>query len=171
MSEGARIKADTGVSWRESMVSAAGPAPLPLRCGALLIDYIVIVGAFAVSTIFARILGGGARTAGLTAETIGYVLTASVAFFNLALLPMWRGQTVGKWATGLRIERRGDRSRLGLGRALLRHLVGYPLSMILFGGGYLLAVFNQRGLALHDLIAQTIVTRNLRRSPPRRGRS
>lgn len=140
---------------------------MPLRCGALLIDYILVIGALAVSTIFARILGGGARTAGLTAETLGYVLAAATAFLNLALLPMWRGQTIGKWATGLRIERRDINYQLGLGRLLLRHFIGYPLSMILFGGGYLMAIFSRRGLALHDLIAQTVVVRNYRR-PSRR---
>jgi uncharacterized RDD family membrane protein YckC len=145
-------------------------APLALRSGALLIDYILIVGALAVSTIFARILGGGSRTAGLTAETIGYVAAAAVAVLNLGLLPVWRGQTLGKWATGLRVERRHDGLHLGLGRVLLRHFVGYPLSLLPLGGGYLLAIFNARGLALHDLIAHTIVVRNYRR-PRRRSRS
>ena len=35
-------------------------APFPLRCGAILIDYITLVAILAVTTLVSRILGGGA---------------------------------------------------------------------------------------------------------------
>ncbi|MEJ7616986.1 MAG: RDD family protein [Pyrinomonadaceae bacterium] len=159
-------------AFRNPVLGRRAPRADFARCGALLIDYILVIGALAVSTIFARILGGGARTAGLTAETVGYILAAATAFLNLGLLPIWRGQSLGKWATGLRVERRNDGRQPGLGRLLLRHFVGYPLSLILLGSGYLIAIFNARGLALHDVIARTIVVRNYRRPKrPQRGRS
>jgi hypothetical protein len=49
-------------------------------------------------------LGGGARAAGNSAETAGILLAVLMAIINLALLPGFTGMTLGKWATGLRIE-------------------------------------------------------------------
>jgi uncharacterized RDD family membrane protein YckC len=85
-------------------------------------------------------------------------LTLVVAALDLGVLPGLTGLTVGKWATGLRILR-GDGADIGIGRAFLRHFVGYPLSFITLGLGFLAAAFNQRGRGLHDLIANTIVVR------------
>src|SRR3982750_3841494 len=84
-------------------------APFSLRCGAFLVDYIVIVGIIAFMTLAARLFGGGTRSAGDTTEETGFVVAAIVAVVDLILLPMWRGQSIGKWATGLRIERRNGK--------------------------------------------------------------
>ena len=43
-------------------------APFALRCGALLIDYILLALILTFSTMIARLMGGGARMAGGTAE-------------------------------------------------------------------------------------------------------
>lgn len=124
----------------------------------MLIDYISLVAIVAFSTLIARMSGGGARAAGASAETMGIILALAVAVLNLALLPGLTGRTIGKWATGLRIERinGGDP---GIGRAFLRHFVGYPLSFLTLGIGFLLAAVTSQGRALHDLIAGTIITR------------
>jgi uncharacterized RDD family membrane protein YckC len=111
-------------------------APFALRCGALLIDYILIVIVVVFSTVWARLLGGGARMAGGRTETIGLLAAVAVAALNFILLAGVRGQTLGKWATGLRIELR-DGSAVGIGRVLLRHTVGYTLSLLIFGLGFL----------------------------------
>ena len=68
------------------------------------------------------------------------------------------GLTLGKWATGLRIQRL-DSANPGIGRALLRHFVGYPLSFVTFGLGFLLATVTVHGRGLHDMIAGTVVVR------------
>jgi uncharacterized RDD family membrane protein YckC len=138
-------------------------APFSLRCGALLIDYIVIVGVIAVSTVLARMMGGGARVAGSTLETIGILVGILVLLANFVALPALVGQTVGKWAAGLHIERT-DGSTIDFGRALLRHLVGYTASTLTMGVGFLIAIFNARGRALHDLIAGTVVVRERSRT-------
>src|SRR6267378_1748834 len=78
-------------------------APFALRCGAILIDYIILVGIVAFSTLVSRLLGGGARLAGNSSETVGLVLAIVVAALNLGVLPGLTGLTVGKWAAGLRI--------------------------------------------------------------------
>src|ERR1044071_1851666 len=102
-------------------------APFALRCGAILIDYILLASLLVVSMLIARMLGGGARAAGNSAETTGIVITIVLAVLNLGVLPGLAGVTIGKWATGLRIEK-NDGGPLGIGRAFLRHFVGYPVS-------------------------------------------
>lgn len=133
-------------------------APFALRCGAILVDYIILVGIVAVSTLVSRLSGGGMRAAGNSSETVGIILTIVVAALDLGVLPGLTGVTVGKWATGLRILR-ADGVEIGIGRAFLRHFVGYPLSFITLGLGFLAAAFSSRGRGLHDLIANTIVVR------------
>ena len=135
------------------------PAPFSLRCGAALIDYILLVGIVAFSTIVARWFGGGARAAGNSAETVGVLISFVVALVNYVLLAGLTGRTIGKWATGLRIEQQ-DGDVPGIGVALFRHFVGYPLSFVTLGLGFLIAVFSSRGRALHDLIAGTVVVRD-----------
>ena len=133
-------------------------APFSLRCGAFLVDYIVLVGIVAFMTLAARLFGGGTRSAGDTTETTGLVIAAAVAVVDLLLLPMWRGQSIGKWATGLRIERKNGK-RAGIVRVLVRHLIGYTLSFLTLGLGFIVAAFNQQGRGLHDFIAGTVVVR------------
>ena len=133
-------------------------APFPLRCGAFLIDYIALISIVVFGTLVARMLGGGARSEGTAAETAGILLAVFMALMNLVVMPALTGLTLGKWATGLRIER-VDGSALGFGRALLRHFVGYPLSFLLLGLGFLIAAVSVHGRGLHDIIAGTIVVR------------
>jgi uncharacterized RDD family membrane protein YckC len=132
--------------------------PFALRCGAFLIDYILLISLVVLGTLFARMLGGGARSAGSTAETTAILLAVVIAFLNLGVLPGLTGLTLGKWAAGLRIQR-VDTGNPGIGRALLRHFVGYPLSLITFGLGFLVAAVTVQGRGLHDMIAGTVVVR------------
>lgn len=133
-------------------------APFSLRCGAILIDYVLLAGIIAFSTLISRLVGGGARSAGSSTETAGIILAIVIAALDLGVLPGLTGVTAGKWATGLRILR-PDGRHIGIGRAFLRHFVGYPISFIALGLGFVAAAFSQRGRGLHDLIADTIVVR------------
>jgi len=157
--EGSALLPDKGARRRRRVKVHKTRAPFSLRCGALLIDYIVLVAVVAISTLIARTLGGGARSAGSSTETIGLVIVAFLAILNFGVFAGLGGQTVGKWATGLRIERTSGQG-LSIGRAFLRHFVGYPLSLLTFGIGFLVAVVNGRGLTLQDLIADTVVVRD-----------
>jgi uncharacterized RDD family membrane protein YckC len=137
-------------------------APFVLRIGALLIDYLLVAGLLALLTLPARAAQGATR-GGNFIGTFGWWAALGLGAFNFVILPLWRGQTLGKWATGLEIARL-DGSSLRLGNALLRHFVGYPLTLLTAGLGFLLTVFNSDNRALHDFIAGTIVTRaNVRR--------
>ena len=133
-------------------------APFALRCGAILIDYITLVAIIAFSTLVSRMLGGGARSWGNSSETVGLVLAVVVAALNLGVLPGLTGFTIGKWAAGLRLLR-ANGSPIGIGRAFVRHFVGYPVSFVTLGLGFLMVAFTSRGRGLHDLIAGTIVVR------------
>src|SRR5713226_2094070 len=96
MASGRRSDAHVRVRYR---------APFALRCGALLIDYIVLVLILTFSIMVARLMGGGARLAGGTAEKIGIIITLTVAVLDLGVLAGITGRSIGKWTTGLRIER------------------------------------------------------------------
>lgn len=135
-------------------------APFALRCGALLIDYSMLVAILASCTILAGILGGNARTAGGAANALGWLIVAGAGILNFVVFAGTRGRTLGKWATGLRIERTNG-ALPGMGHTLLRHFIGYPLSLIIFGLGFLLAAFDAQGRALHDRLAGTLVVRDV----------
>jgi uncharacterized RDD family membrane protein YckC/TM2 domain-containing membrane protein YozV len=64
--------------------------------------------------------------------------------------------TYGKRCMGIYVRNR-DGGRVGLGHSLLR-FVGYIISWIPLGIGYLMAAFQKDKRALHDLIAGTEVT-------------
>ena len=133
-------------------------APFSLRCGALLIDYIIVVGVLALATLLARVFADGRRGSAFFL-TAGYVATAAVAFLNFVVIANLSGRTLGKWLAGLRIERR-DGEALSVRRALLRHLVGYPLTLLTLGLGFLVSAFDPKGRALHDWLAGTVVVRS-----------
>ncbi len=135
-------------------------APFSLRCGALLIDYTLAVAVIACATLFARTLGGSVSLTGEATLGIGYLLSAGVLLINFLVLPVFTSTTAGKWATGLRIERQNGEP-LSFGRATLRHTLGYLVSLLTLGIGFLLAAFDAEGRALHDRIADTIVVREL----------
>src|SRR6267142_1636944 len=103
--EGSTVLPAKGARLRRRVHVHKTRAPFSLRCGALLIDYIVLIAVLAISTLVARMLGGGARTAGSSTETIGLLVVFLLAVLNFGVLAGWRGLTIGKWATGLRIER------------------------------------------------------------------
>src|SRR2546421_7192020 len=120
----------------ESRVRVRYRAPFALRCGALLIDYIVLALVMTFSIMIARLMGGGARLAGGTAEKIGIILTLIVAVADLGVLAGITGRSIGKWTTGLRIARIGGGAP-GIVRALLRQFGGYPPLLLPFGLGCL----------------------------------
>ncbi|HYW70306.1 MAG TPA: RDD family protein [Pyrinomonadaceae bacterium] len=148
----------TATPRRESHVRVRYRAPFALRCGALLIDYIVLILVLTFSIMIARLMGGGARLAGGTAEKVGIILTLVVAVADFGVMAGLTGRSIGKWTTGLRIER-SDGGPPGILRILIRHFIGYPLSLIPFALGFLIAAVSPTGRALHDYIAGTVVVR------------
>ena len=70
-----------------------------------------------------------------------------------------RGTTPGKQLLGLAVESADGRCPIGISQAFVR-LLGYVLSTVLLGIGFVLILFG--GLGLHDRIAGTRVVRDTR---------
>lgn len=132
-------------------------APFLLRCGALSIDYILLLLFPVLSLLLARSFGNdGTKLFKSDLYDAGIIIAALLAVTNFIIFPMLGGQSLGKMFTGLRIISTDGRS-VGYGQILVRHLIGYPLSLMTGGLGFLLSLFNAKGRALHDFLAGTIV--------------
>jgi uncharacterized RDD family membrane protein YckC len=156
LERGERARAARVVTRDADAVRPHESAPFALRCGALLIDYMLVAVVVVFSTLLARLFS--TRSTADATITAGLIVAAIVAALDLIALPAFTGRTVGKWATGLRVERR-DGERVGIVRSLVRHTVGYLASLVTLGLGFLIAAFSREGRALHDVIAGTIVVR------------
>ncbi len=143
-------------------------APFLLRCGAILIDYILLVCPLVISFLLGRAFNDAAAKDGanlLNSKVInaGWLIMVLLAVTNFVIFPMFTGKSLGKMLTGLRIVK-ADGNPPSLGSLLLRHLVGYPLTILTFGLGFLFAAFNQKGRALHDFLAGTVVVYGRRKA-------
>ena len=138
-------------------------APFSLRCGALLIDYIIIVIAPIISLLIGRLFGDDGRKL-LSSElsSAGWMIAVLLALSNFIIFPMFSSQTIGKMLTGLRIVK-NDGTIASFGNLAMRHLVGYSLTILTLGLGFLSSIFNTSGRALHDYISGTIVVYGQRR--------
>ena len=90
----------------------------------------------------------------LVALAQGVVLIVYVGYF-VALTAGTHQGTYGKRSMGIYVRKR-DGGRVWIGHSLVR-FVGYIISSIPLGLGFLMAAFNKRKLALHDIIAGTEV--------------
>jgi uncharacterized RDD family membrane protein YckC len=128
------------------------PAGFLRRFFALVIDGLLIV-VIEMAVLFA--LGGpGDVTASLVAGLAG--LACSVLLFTIG---WWKfGATPGKKLLGLVVCDSSGAVGLPLGRAFVRWL-GYLVSAIPLGAGYLVALFEPQKRALHDLMAGSYVGR------------
>lgn len=132
-------------------------APFLLRCGSLLIDYILIVSIPAISVLLGKSMGyDGSKLLNSEVNNAGWLITILLALTNFFIFPMFSGQSIGKMLTGLRITNL-DGTMPGFSSLLLRHIVGYPITIFTGGLGFLFAAFNKNGRALHDYLAGTTV--------------
>lgn len=132
-------------------------APFVLRCGALMIDYILVLLIPVLSLLLGRFLQyDGAKLLNSEVNNTGWLITILLCVTNFIIFPIFSGQTIGKMLTGLRIVKM-DGSAPGVGTILSRHLFGYPLTLFSAMIGFLLALANKNGRALHDYVASTMV--------------
>ncbi|MEO6654881.1 MAG: RDD family protein [Pyrinomonadaceae bacterium] len=130
-------------------------APFFLRCTALCIDYIVLLALPVGWLVFGRLLSeNGSITIGPTVWVLGIILF----LVNFLLLPLVRGQTIGKMVTGLTMLNL-DGSPVALIGLLKRNILGYFTTILTLGVGFLISAVNSSGRSLHDFIAGTIVIR------------
>lgn len=68
------------------------------------------------------------------------------------------GQTPGKKILGIRVLQFNEQP-VDYSTAMIRSLLGYPLTLATLGLGFAWARFNKDRQTLHDLLAQTVVVR------------
>ncbi len=129
-----------------------------LRCGAIAIDYMLVVAPIVIGILIGRVLGyDGSKLFKSSAYNLGLTTSFLLLALNLFLLPSINGRTVGKILTGLKIMTKNNK-HVGFLRIFIRHFIGYPLGILTLGIGFLIAIFNPDGRALHDIIAGTKVS-------------
>lgn len=132
-------------------------APFLLRCGAILIDYILLVAVPVGSLLLGRSFEyDGAKLLNSEISNTGWLIMILFGITNFVIFPMFSGQSIGKTLTGLRVVKT-DGNAASFSRLLVRHLIGYPLTILTAGLGFLFAALNSRGRALHDFLSGTIV--------------
>ena len=136
-------------------------ASLSLRCSAFLLDYILTLLVPAVTLVLAVYVKRRwmAPTAANVIVIIGYLMTAVVIFFNYIHFYMRRGQSFGKRFIGIRVVRT-DGAPIDYQTAVLRHIVGYPLAVLLFGLGIVWMLWDRKQQGWHDKLARTVVVKD-----------
>ncbi|HUF03885.1 MAG TPA: RDD family protein [Aridibacter sp.] len=132
-------------------------APFLLRCGALFIDYIVLIIVPVVTLLLARALGyDGSKLLNSSLSNSGWFVTIVIALANFLILPAVTGQSLGKMLTGLKVTSKNG-TAAGMKAVLLRHAVGYPLTLLTLGLGFIWSALSPGGRALHDYVSGTVV--------------
>jgi uncharacterized RDD family membrane protein YckC len=127
------------------MTASAGYARITPRAVALFID-LLIIGL--LTTVVAAALGIDSH--GWIASLISWL------YFAAQESSGWMG-TIGKRMMGLAVQGIDGR-QLSFGRASIRW-AGRWVSGLIFGLGYVLALFTDKRQTLHDLLAGTVVIR------------
>ena len=131
-------------------------APFFLRCAALFIDYMVLLTVPLVWLMWGRTFGESGPNTGLGTFTwmIGIILWLD----NFLLMPLLFGKTIGKMLTGLTILNL-DGTEVGLFGIFRRNVLGFMLTALTLGFGFLISAVNSSGRSLHDFLGGTIVVR------------
>ena len=132
-------------------------APFVLRCGALLIDYIVVVLIPVLILLIGRMMGNdGSKLLGGPLNSMGWLIAFLLGATNLVILPAVSGQSIGKALTGIRIVTKTGEA-VTFNHLLRRNVLGYLLTILTLFIGFIIAAFGKKGRALHDYVAGTVV--------------
>ena len=126
-----------------------------IRLGAYLIDGLVL-GLFGLLV-------------GLATEDVSQANMLQIVFGAIYMVGFWvaDGATPGKKVFGLRVQMvNGD--PIGIGAGVLRY-IGYYISGLIFGIGFLMVAFTPEKRGLHDYIAGTVVVRQRKLTTAQRG--
>lgn len=168
MAEGGEAAIDLGAqavapAQRRVVVVNAAPAAGPVeaadfgqRLGAFLFDLLLFIIVLMVATFLLSSFSKKSIVSSNAMLAAFYLAALALFSLNFVLLASRAGQTVGKRLVGIRIVcENGEPVRLV--NVLLRHCVGYTLSV--FGGflGFLWVIWDSKHQGWHDKIARTIV--------------
>lgn len=132
-------------------------APILLRCGAILIDYILLISIPIIGLLIARYSGeDGTKLFNNYITNSSLLLMILLAVTNFIILPLFNGQSVGKMLTGLRVVQMNGQHP-SIGKLFMRHFLGYLITFLTAGLGFLPVIFNKTGRALHDYLTGTMV--------------
>jgi uncharacterized RDD family membrane protein YckC len=131
----------------------AGVAP---RFMALLLDGIFLWILFFGILILRIVAGAAGRGSGAVLLLTTFSLTL-VAYTILSIWFLCQGTSLGKWLVGIRVVDKSNGHVPGLGRMLVREIIGKFFSGLSLGLGYFWAIWDRNAQAWHDKIAGTLV--------------
>ena len=136
-------------------------ASIGLRCSAFLLDYILTMLVPSLTVLIAVYFKRRWNAPGFANVVliIGYHLTFGLVLFNWDYLSERDGQSFGKRFIGIRIVRE-DGEPVTYRTAILRHLIGYPLSIFPVALGICWALLGRKQQAWHDKLAGTLVVKD-----------
>ena len=135
--------------------------PFLLRLGAAFVDYIILLILPLTGLLSEKLVGG--HGFGVFSDRTIWFFAVLFAGTNCVLLPLLRGQSVGKMLTGIRIVHK-DGTPAGRGAILVRQTIGYVLTVATFGLGFFISALNGSGRTLHDFLTGTVTVRAIRRT-------
>lgn len=95
----------------------------------------------------------------VVSNTVSTVLAITLAFLEFLYFGFFwstNGATLGMAIFNIRVVR-SDQAPVGFFRAGLRRTLGYWISGLIFGLGYIWAIFDNDKQAWHDMILNTVV--------------
>lgn len=134
-------------------------APFALRCGSFLIDYILIVAVPVLGLVFSLLIDDNPTKA---SNSTTWLIAILVGISDMIIFPALSGQTVGMMICGLRIVRPDGRDA-SAGRIVLRNTLGYLLTVVTLGIGFMIAAVTPTRRALHDYVSGTMVVHGRKR--------
>ena len=130
-------------------------APFILRCTGLFIDYLVLLMLPVVWLVLGKYLSD---TGTPSVGPVPWVIGGIIFVLNFLVLPMFIGKSIGKLLTGMTIVN-SDGTDVTTGHVLKRNILGYAITCLTLGIGFISAAFSSKGRALHDIIGGTVVVR------------
>ena len=149
----------------QQFAPTVGPAPGLAYAGfwwrvlAVLIDSILLVALLILGNrLFVKGIDYGNGNIVITEGQWWYAVWGIIDFLYVPVTWAWLGHTPGHRALGMEIRRVDDGQRPSAGTIIVRYL-GYIISAIILGIGFLIAAFDPRKQGLHDKLASTVVVR------------
>lgn len=139
-----------------SLVGSYEQAGFGLRYGAWMFDFLITLIAMMTFTFVVTALSRVSVVGSNRDLLLVLGLTALLFALNFVVLAGYNGQSAGMRILGIRIIRVDGQPFTRKGAAM-RHLVGYPLSLIAFFLGFLWMLWDPRQQGWHDKLAGTIV--------------
>lgn len=135
------------------------PASLGLRAAAFLVDYILTLLILGVAISLAVIFKSAFPTIANWIINLGYVAAIGFVIWNWGYLNVRDGQRIGQRLVGVKTIC-ADGSVLGYRTIVLRHLLGYPLSLLCVGLGFLWIILDSKQRGWHDKLAGTLIVKS-----------